>query len=125
MRWRLLLSGRQVCQSTAACLTAMTKGNLSAITLEHWKTALLTGFGAALIALLVTLISKSDFQISRWGVALFAFVGTFIVDLLNHPSHYELFWADEPLFTALGAGVLSLLISFTALDKVTEKLRAY
>lgn len=124
MKPKLLVGARHVSQSTAACLTAMTKGDLGAITLEHWKVALTTGLGVALLAVVLTFIPKLELHLSRWGVAAVAFVGTFIVDVLNHGSHYQLFWGDEALITAVGAAALSILVSFTPLDAWAQKLKS-
>jgi hypothetical protein len=101
----------------------MTKGDLGAITLDHWKIALVTGFGVALLAIFFSFIPKLDLHLSRWGVAAVALVGTFIADVLNHGSHYSMFWGDEALITAGGAAALSLLLSFTPLDNLAQKLK--
>lgn len=122
MKLRLLIGGRHVAQSTAACLTAMTKGDLTAVTFDHWKIALVTGTGVAVLAILFSLIPVLKLHVSRWGVAAVAFLGTFIVDVLNHGSHYTAFWGDEALITAAGAAGLSILISFTPLEKWAQKL---
>jgi hypothetical protein len=119
---KLLVGSRHLGQSTAACLTAMTKGDLSTVTIDHWRIALTTGLSVAIIAVVLTLIPKVSLHISRWGVAAVAFVGTFAADVVIHGSHYNLFWGDEALFTATGAALLSLLISFTPIDAWSKKL---
>lgn len=123
MKLRLIVGGRHVAQSTAACLTAMSKGDLGSLTLDHWKIALVTGFGVAFLAIIFSLIPKLDLHLSRWGVAAVAFVGTFIADVLNHGSHYQAFWGDEALITAAGAAGLSILISFTPIDQWAKTLK--
>ena len=122
MKLRLLIGGRHLGQSTAACLTAMTKGDLSSVTLDHWRIAMFSGTGVAVLAILFSLVPVMKLHLSRWGVAAVAFLGTFIVDVLNHGSHYAAFWGDEALITAAGAAGLSILISFTPLDKWSQKL---
>lgn len=117
MKLRLALGVRHLTQSTSACLAAMTKGDLSAITFGHWQIALVTGLGVALLAIVLSFIKQLDLHQHRWGIAGVAFVGTFVVDAFNHGSHYTFFWGDEALITAAGAAGLSLLLSFTPLDK--------
>ncbi|MGI9194948.1 MAG: hypothetical protein ACR2IO_00880 [Candidatus Nanopelagicus sp.] len=124
MKERVVIGGRHFAQSTCACLTAMTKGNLDAITPEHWKVALITGVGVGVFAILFTFIPRLELQETRWGVVLVAFLGTFIVDVLNHGSHYQNFWGDEALITAMGAAVLSLFVSFTPLDRLNQKIKS-
>ncbi|MGI9171532.1 MAG: hypothetical protein ACR2IZ_03670 [Candidatus Nanopelagicus sp.] len=124
MKERVAIGGRQFAQSTCACLTAMTKGNLGAITAEHWKVALITGLGVGLIAVILSFMARLELQESRWGVATVAFIGTFIVDVLNHGSHYQNFWGDEALITAAGAAILSLMVSLTPLDALTKKIKS-
>ena len=101
----------------------MTKGNLGAITAEHWKVAITTGLGVGLFAIIFSFIPKFELHESRWGIATVAFIGTFIADILNHGSHYQNFWGDEALITALGATVLSIVVSFTPLDKLGQKAK--
>jgi hypothetical protein len=50
---RAAIFGRHLGQSTAACLTAMTKGDLTAVTLQHWETALATGIAVGLFGILM------------------------------------------------------------------------
>jgi thiamine transporter ThiT len=124
MKFRFSVGARHVVQSTAACLTAMTKGDLSAITIGHWQVALITGVSTAALAIIFSFFSRLELHVSRWGVAAIAFIGTFIVDTLNHGSHYGMFWGDEALLTATAAAALSVVISFTPLDKWANGLVA-
>lgn len=114
---RLAIILRHISQSTTACLVAMTKGDLGSRTLAHWKVALITGLGAGLISLLASLGNLIKLQTSRFGLAFIAFGGTVIADYLNQAT-----WT-EALFTGLGAALLSLLLSFTPLDKFITKLQ--
>jgi peptidoglycan/LPS O-acetylase OafA/YrhL len=91
----------------------MTKGNLHTLTLDHWKTALYTGAIAGLLALLFAIERWLHLQQNRWFFAVVAFLGTFIGDFLAHPSHFGGPWG-EPMATAVGGAVLSLILSSTA-----------
>ena len=121
LKFRSVVFIRHLGQSTAACLTAMTKGNLGAITPDHWKVALTTGAGVAIIGVLATFGNLLRLHASRWGITLIAFVGTFLADLYAHKTHYGPWWF-EAFVTALGAAGLCLLISYSPLDKVIKNL---
>lgn len=114
IKMRILLFFRHLGQSTSACLVVMTKGNLHTLTLDHWKTALYTGAIAGFLALLFAIERWLHLQQNRGFFAIVAFFGTFIGDILAHPSHFGGPWG-EPLTTAAGAAVLSLILSSTAL----------
>ncbi|WP_419419826.1 hypothetical protein ACNVED_00540 [Legionella sp. D16C41] len=114
---RLTIVSRHISQSTVACLIAMTKGDLSTLTLNHWKVALLTGLGAGLISLIASYGNLVKFQTSRFGLAITAFIGTTIADYASHAPGWT-----ESLLTGLGAAILSLLLSFTPLDSLLAKL---
>jgi len=113
---------RHITQSTTACLVAMTKGNLGTLTWYHWKIALTTGFGVGIISLLTSFGKLIHLQTSRFGVAFVAFAGTTISDYLSHPSNYGNTWT-EALVTGVGAALLSLIVSFTPMDKFIDKLQ--
>jgi hypothetical protein len=120
-KFRVAVFARHIGQSTAACLTAMTQGDLGAVTLAHWKVALTTGTGVGLFGMLMTFGSLIKIQTSRWGVAAVAFAGTTASDLYAHPTHYGTWWT-EAFATGLGAAGLCLLLSFTPIGKAIEKL---
>ncbi|BCA95293.1 hypothetical protein TUM19329_16540 [Legionella antarctica] len=120
LKVRFTIVIRHIIQSTTACLLAMTKGNLSVLTSQHWKIAFSTGLGAGLIALLVSYGNWVKFQTSRYGVAFIAFVGTFIADYVSHSSGSS--W-KETFATAIGAALLSLFVSFTPLDRYVALLQ--
>lgn len=121
LKFRAAVFSRHLAQATAACLTAMTQGDLSSITLHHWLVASQTGTYAGLIGVLMTFGSLRSFQTSRWGVATLAVAGTFIGDLITHPTHFGGF-TTEAAVTALGAGLLCLLVSYTPVGAAIEKL---
>ncbi|HYE35297.1 hypothetical protein [Methylocaldum sp.] len=118
---RLAIFGRHVGQSTAACLTAMTKGDLASVTLQHWQIALTTGLAAGVFGVLVSLGPLIKFYDNKWTTAAIAFFGTVIADRWSHPSHFGGPWS-EALVTAFGAAALCLLLSYTPIGKAIEKL---
>lgn len=121
LKLRIAVFSRHVGQSTAACLTAMTQGDLSAITLTHWKVALTTGVGAGLIGVLISLGPLFRFYSSRWSVAAIAFFATLLADRWAHPSHFGGPWT-EALVTALAAAAVSLFISHSPIGKLAERM---
>lgn len=123
MKFQAAVFGRHICQSTAACLTAMTQGDLSAVTLPHWQVALTTGTFVGALGVIMTFGSLRRLQASRWGVAAIAFAGTVAADIAVHPTHFG-FPLAEALVTGVGAAALCLLVSFTPVGKMIEKLEA-
>lgn len=99
----------------------MTQGDLSTVTLGHWQIALSTGFAVGLTSIVLSFGKLSRIEATRWGIALVAVVGTTVADLVMHPTHFGSWWS-EALVTGLGAGALSLLVSFTALNKLIAKI---
>jgi peptidoglycan/LPS O-acetylase OafA/YrhL len=121
MKFQAAVFTRHVCQSTAACATAMSRGDISTFNLEHWQEALSTGASVGLLAVIFTFGSLKKVQSSRWGIAGIAFVATVIADFFMDHSNYGGL-IGEPLVTGLGAALLSLLLSSTALGNFLEKL---
>lgn len=121
LKFRAAVFSRHLAQATAACLTAMAQGDLSSITLHHWLIASQTGAYAGVIGVVLTFGRLRGFQTSRWGVATLAIVGTFIGDLIAHPTHFGGV-TTEASVTALGAGLLCLLVSYTPVGAAIEKL---
>lgn len=123
MKFQAAVFGRHVSQSTTACLTAMTQGDLFAVTLPHWQIALTTGSLVGALGVGMTFGPLRWIQASRWGVAAIAFVGTVVADILVHPTHFG-FPLTEAIATGLGAALLCLLVSYTPVGKIIEKLEA-
>ena len=119
---RLVIFTRHLAQSSLACVTAMTEGDLSAITLTHWQVALTTGSAVGLLGILLSFGKAKKIQSTRVGFALVAFVGTFAADLAIHPTHFGAFWT-EALVTAIGASVLALASSYLPIDRLTAKVK--
>lgn len=121
LAFRLAIFARHVGQSTAACLTAMTQGDLSALTLQHWKVALTTGVSAGVLGILVSLGPLFRFYSDRWSVAAIAFFATVLADRWTHPTHFGGPWT-EALVTGLAAAALSLMISYSPVGRIAEKM---
>jgi hypothetical protein len=121
MKFQVAVFTRHVCQSTAACATAASRGDISTFNLEHWQEALSTGASVGLLAVIFTFGSLKKIQSNRWGIAGIAFVATIIADfLMDHASYGGLI--GQPLVTGLSAAFLSLLLSSTTLGNFLEKL---
>ncbi len=112
---------RHISQSTLSCLIAMTHGELYTLTYEHWKVALTTGFGAGLLAIILGLGPLKKIQTTLLGVAIVSLISTFFSDLFAHKGtlHDR---SIEALITAIGAAVLSILMSLTPVGKFIENL---
>lgn len=121
LTYRLAIFARHVGQSTAACLTAMTQGDLAALTLQHWKVALTTGVSAGVLGILVSLGPLFRFYSDRWSVAAIAFFATVLADRWTHPTHFGGPWT-EALVTGLAAAVLSLMISYSPVGRIAERM---
>jgi hypothetical protein len=117
----LAILSRHISQSTLSCLIAMTHGELYTLTYEHWKVALTTGFGAGILAIILGIGSLKKIQSTLLGVALVSFISTFFSDLFAHKTnlHDRLI---EAVITALGAAILSILMSLTPIGKFIENL---
>jgi len=115
------LFGQAMAKVTPACLMLMVQGNVSALALMHWMTALKTAglVGAILVALSFTAKTKAISDNAYSMAGLVAFV-TAIVDFNIHPSH---FGGDttEALVTGVSTGLLWLAVSFTPLGKIGTK----
>ncbi|MDA8552188.1 hypothetical protein N9K78_02755 [Aquiluna sp.] len=121
MKFRLALFARHLTQSTAACATAMSRGDISTFNWEHWQEALSTGSSVGLLAVVFAFGRLKKLQANRWGVAGIAFLATVIADFFMDHSHYGGL-IGEPLVTGFGAALLSLLVSSTAVGKFLEQL---
>lgn len=115
---------RHLAQSTSACLTAMTQGDLTSATLGHWQIAVSTGLAVGLTSVVLSFGKLARIEATRWGIALVALVGTSVADLVMHPTHFGSWWT-ESLVTGLGAAALSLLVSYTPLNKAIAKIDNY
>jgi len=106
---------------TPACLMLMVQGNVLALALMHWMTALKTAgvVGVLLVALSFSAKTKaiSDNKYSMSGMVALV---TTLVDFNMHPSNYS-GETTEALMTGIAAGLLWLLVSFTPLGSTAKK----
>lgn len=121
VKFRVVIYIRHLTQALAACLTAMSRGNLRTITWEHWQFALTTGLWAGFVAVILSFGKLRVIQTNRWGVAATAVAGTSLGDFLTHPSHFG-GPMTEAAVTGLGAGILCLLFSYTPAGAAIDKL---
>jgi len=112
---KLGLFGQAMAKVTPACLMLMVQGNVLALGLMHWQTALKTAgiVGFILVALSFSAKTKavSDNKYSMAGLVALA---TTVVDFNMHPSSFS-GETTEALMTGVAAGLLWLLVSFTPL----------
>ena len=112
---KLSLFGSALAKVTPACLMLMVQGNVLALGLMHWQTALKTAgiVGIILVALSFSAKTKavSDNKYSMAGLVALA---TTLVDFNMHPSSFS-GETTEALMTGVAAGLLWLLVSFTPL----------
>ena len=113
---RIQIFARNILQATIACLTMMVQGRMLDLTIGHWQIALTTGFGAGVLAVLFSFKPLDKYLGNKWYLAASAFVATFCADIWVHPTHFG-HPLQEALSTALGAAVISILMSYAGLKK--------
>lgn len=121
---RLIIFFRHLGQSTAACLLAMTRGDISAIGLDHWLVALTTGGITGALGIFVTLTPLKRHYGNKWFFAAVVFIGTFVADWLTHPSHFG-GPLTEAFVTGTAASIISLTLSHTPLFNVLSKFELF
>lgn len=115
---------RHLGQSAAACLLAMTRGDISAIGPEHWLVALTTGSVTGAIGVFISMTPLRVHYGNKWFFALVVFVGTFVADWLAHPSHFGGPFT-EALVTATVAAVICLALSYSPLFNALSHLERF
>lgn len=121
MKFQAAIFGRHVVQTTAACVTAISRGDIAAMNLDHWLEALSVGSSVGLIATLLALGKLKKIQTNRYGVAAIAFLATVLAWFLLKFSMFDGNWT-QPLLTGAAAAVISLILSSTSLGKALESL---
>jgi len=115
MNAKLKLFGSALAKVTPACLMLMVQGNVLALGLGHWQTALQT---AGIVGLLLVGMSFSartkSISDNKYSMAGMVALATTLVDFNVHPSNYS-GETTEALMTGVAAGLLWLLVSFTPL----------
>lgn len=120
-QFRLMLFGHKAVETGAACLLLMVQGQLPQATLGHLAIASETGILTVFPLLGITLTRHARFFVNRWVSAFFVAACSFFADAIIHRSHYSGAYTEAAL-TAMGAFVLSVLISYTPLGKQLDRL---
>ena len=93
-------------QACYVCFPMMVQGDLTALTFGHWvkanQTGLIAGTGAVLLG--YTVLKK--FKDMKWFHGVTIASGTFVGDLIVHPSHFG-GPLGEAALTAVAAGALA------------------
>jgi hypothetical protein len=110
MKEKFKVLWKRIIEATSSCLIMMTQGNLLAITIGHWITALKTGFLTGIMAVAVAVFGNKEMQDNKFVVAGVTGFLTAIADLFVHPSHYAGVHT-EAVITGIGAGLLCLTLS--------------
>ena len=120
MNSKLKLFGSAMAKVTPACLMLMVQGNVLALGLMHWQTALKTAgiVGILLVGLSFSAKTKaiSDNKYSMAGMVALV---TTLVDFNMHPSNFAGETTEAPM-TGVAAGLLWLLVSFTPLGEAKK-----
>jgi len=120
-KFRLALCGHKVVETGSVCLVLMVQGQLGQATLTHLLTATETGILTVFPLLGITLTRFARHFANRWLSATFVAICAFIADALVHGSHYEGAYTEAAL-TALGAFLLSVIVSYTPIGKHIDRL---
>jgi hypothetical protein len=110
MKEKLNILWRRIVEATSSCLVMMTQGNILAITIGHWITAIKTGFLTGIMAVAIAVFGNQKMQDNKYVVAGMTGFLTTISDLFIHPSHFGGVHT-EAIVTGIGAGLLCLALS--------------
>lgn len=88
------------------CLTAMSNGDLSSITGDHWVAALRSGGITATIAAAVALVGL---RVNNWTRAVLCGVSTFGVEMIAQSPTYGTSRADIAQTSLVAAGIATVL----------------
>ena len=99
------------------CLTAMSNGDLSSITGDHWVNALRSGGVTAAIA---TVVAGAGLRVNQWSRAALCGVSTFGVEMVAQSPTYGTSRADIAQ-TALVASAIAIVLALVA-GRMFEKL---
>ncbi|MEL0291904.1 MAG: hypothetical protein VW942_06020 [Aquiluna sp.] len=121
MKFQAVIFGRHVVQTTAACVTAISRGDIAAMNLDHWLEALSVGSSVGLIAVILAFGKLKNLQANKWGVAAVAFFATVLAWFILKFSMFDGDWT-QPLLTGVAAAVISIVLSSTTLGKFMETM---
>ena len=99
------------------CLAAMTDGDLSAITGDHWASALRSGGMTAAIA---TVLAAIGLSVNKWTRALLCGAATFGVEMVAQSPTYGISRSDIAQ-TSLVAAVIATILALIA-GRIFEKV---
>lgn len=124
MKWttRLQLFLQRFWQPTSACMTCMPGSLANIASPDHWATALQTGLGTGLLALLLSFTPLRRLYANPYTNAVVVGVLTTLGDLWSHRSHYG-GAVGEALLTGLLSGLLALVAWFLLEDRA-RRVRA-
>ena len=88
------------------CLTAMTNGDISAITGDHWVNALRSGGITATNAIVV---AAAGLRVNNWTRAALCGVATFSVEMIAQSPTYGTSRADIFQTSMVAAGIATVL----------------
>jgi len=88
------------------CLTAMTDGDVTAITGDHWANALRSG---GLTAAIATVVATVGLRVNQWTRAALCGVATFGVEMIAQSPTYGTSRADIAQTSLVAAGIATIL----------------
>ena len=88
------------------CLTAMSNGDLSSITGDHWVNALRSG---AITAVIATVVATVGLRVNNWTRAALCGVSTFSVEMIAQSPTYGTSRADIFQTSLVAAGIATVL----------------
>ena len=88
------------------CLTAMTNGDISAITGDHWVNALRSG---GITATTATVVAAAGLRVNNWTRAALCGVATFSVEMIAQSPTYGTSRADIFQTSLVAAGIATVL----------------
>ena len=103
---------RRLSEATPACLLVMVHGDLSALTLAHWETALRTGAITGAVLVLVSFMESKKWLHNRYVTGALTGIATTASDFIVHPAAIS----AEAIITGAAAAVLCVLYSFIVKD---------
>jgi integral membrane sensor domain MASE1 len=116
-----MLFGHKAVETGAACLLLMVQGQIAEATLGHLAIASETGILTVFPILGLTWTRHARHLTNRWMSAAFVAVCAFFADAIVHRSHFGGEYT-EAAWTAVGAFVLSVAVSYTPVGKQIDRL---
>jgi len=116
------LFGQSLARVTPACLMMMVQGNILAISIGHWKTAIETAMVVGFLLVALSFSSKTlQIRENKYSMAGLVALVTMAADFNVHREGFS----GEALMTGVATGLLWLLVSFTPLGEVGKAIKKY